>query len=67
LDPYCEDLKAYLAELETRLFSEGLHTLGAPPTPDGLRAYLVRPAPRAPRQRRRRQWRRRAGGARAGG
>ncbi|KAJ1489238.1 magnesium-chelatase, subunit H [Baffinella frigidus] len=41
LDPYCEELKMYLAELETRLFSEGLHTLGSPPSTEALRAYLV--------------------------
>ncbi|EKX38555.1 hypothetical protein GUITHDRAFT_77048 [Guillardia theta CCMP2712] len=37
---YCERLKAYLAELEQRLFSSGLHVLGDPPVEQAMEAYL---------------------------
>eukprot|EP00960_Hanusia_phi_P025876 745925-Hanusia_phi.AAC.5 len=37
---YCERLKAYLAELEQRLFSSGLHVLGDPPAQQAMEAYL---------------------------
>lgn len=37
---YAGRLWTYLGTLENRLFSEGLHVLGAPPTPSQLAAYL---------------------------
>ena len=41
LEGYCEGLKVYLAELEQRLFSSGLHVLGRAPSTDAMRAYLT--------------------------
>ncbi|CAJ1416496.1 unnamed protein product [Effrenium voratum] len=38
---YAGRLRAYLAELEASLFSEGLHTLGAPPGRSELEGYLT--------------------------
>jgi len=38
---YCENLKVYLAELEMRLFSSGLHVLGRAPSDESMRAYLT--------------------------
>jgi magnesium chelatase subunit H len=38
---YCENLKIYLAELEQRLFSSGLHVLGRAPSVENMRAYLT--------------------------
>ncbi|CAM9541800.1 unnamed protein product [Heterosigma akashiwo] len=40
-DAYAADLWAYLLELENRLFSEGLHVLGRPPTPEQALQYLL--------------------------
>jgi magnesium chelatase subunit H len=37
---YLVKLYEYLQVLENRLFSSGLHTLGEPPTPEGLISYL---------------------------
>jgi magnesium chelatase subunit H len=37
---YLVKLYEYLQVLESRLFSSGLHTLGEPPTPEGLISYL---------------------------
>ena len=37
---YLVELYEYLQVLENRLFSTGLHTLGAPPTPEQLATYL---------------------------
>ncbi|GBF96914.1 protoporphyrin IX magnesium chelatase [Raphidocelis subcapitata] len=37
---YAGRLYAYLSTIENRLFSEGLHVLGAPPNPDQMAAYL---------------------------
>ena len=39
-EAYAVKLAAYLVELEQRLFSEGLHVLGAKPSPAQLSAYL---------------------------
>lgn len=39
-DEYVSRLYAYLQLLENRLFSEGLHVLGAPPSPQQLQQYL---------------------------
>lgn len=39
-DQYLVDLYDYLAVLENRLFSSGLHVLGEPPTPEALASYL---------------------------
>lgn len=41
LEGYCERLKVYLAELEQRLFSSGLHVLGSAPSDEAVRAYLT--------------------------
>jgi len=41
LEGYCENLKVYLAELEQRLFSSGLHVLGRAPSDEAMRAYLT--------------------------
>ena len=38
---YASRVGAYMRLLENRLFSEGLHVLGAPPTPAALTAYLT--------------------------
>jgi hypothetical protein len=38
---YASRLYAYLSTVENRLFSEGLHVLGAPPGPDQMAAYLA--------------------------
>lgn len=38
---YAGRLWAYLQVVENRLFSEGLHVLGAPPSPDQMRQYLA--------------------------
>jgi hypothetical protein len=37
---WCERLFAYLQVLENRLFSEGLHVLGAPPSEGQMAQYL---------------------------
>ncbi|GFR42159.1 hypothetical protein Agub_g3011 [Astrephomene gubernaculifera] len=39
-DAYASKLYAYLQLLEGRLFSEGLHVLGSPPSPSQLGGYL---------------------------
>lgn len=39
-DAYMTRLYQYLAVVENRLFSEGLHTLGEPPSPDQTAQYL---------------------------
>ena len=39
-EKYASDLYAYLGVLENRLFSEGLHTIGAEPTPEAAGQYL---------------------------
>jgi magnesium chelatase subunit H len=39
-EEYASHVGAYLRLLENRLFSEGLHTLGAPPTPAAMSAKL---------------------------
>ncbi|KAK4533792.1 hypothetical protein CCYA_CCYA19G4674 [Cyanidiococcus yangmingshanensis] len=41
LEVYLSKLKSYLAELENRLFAEGLHVLGLPPSPNDLEKYLA--------------------------
>ena len=41
LEAYLENLKVYLAELEQRLFSSGLHVLGRAPSDEAMRAYLT--------------------------
>jgi len=41
LEEYFERLRIYLATLEQRLFSSGLHTLGAVPSHEALAAYLA--------------------------
>lgn len=38
---YCEGLKGYLAELEQRLFSAGLHVFGSAPGQQDLESYLT--------------------------
>jgi len=38
---YAGRLRGYLAEVESSLFSEGLHTLGAAPSVDEMRGYLT--------------------------
>ncbi len=37
---WCERLWTYLQTLEGRLFSEGLHVLGAAPGPEAMASYL---------------------------
>jgi cobalamin biosynthesis Mg chelatase CobN len=37
---WCERLHTYLQTLENRLFSEGLHVLGAPPSNSQMAQYL---------------------------
>jgi cobalamin biosynthesis Mg chelatase CobN len=37
---WCERLHSYLQTLENRLFSEGLHVLGAPPSSSQMAQYL---------------------------
>lgn len=37
---WCERLFGYLQVLENRLFSEGLHVLGAPPSNTQMAQYL---------------------------
>jgi magnesium chelatase subunit H len=37
---WCERLHTYLQTLENRLFSEGLHILGAPPSNSQMAQYL---------------------------
>jgi len=39
-DGWIEDVSAYLREVETRLFSSGLHVLGKPPGDEELASYL---------------------------
>ena len=41
MEGFCERLRAYLAELEQRLFSAGLHTLGQPPSAEDMQSYLT--------------------------
>jgi magnesium chelatase subunit H len=37
---YASDVYTYLLEVENRLYSEGLHVLGAPPNPEQMTKYL---------------------------
>ncbi len=41
LEDYVERVKGYLAVLEQRLFSSGLHVLGSAPSDEAVRAYLT--------------------------
>jgi magnesium chelatase subunit H len=41
LEAYVSKLKSYLAELENRLFAEGLHVLGMPPSQVDVEKYLA--------------------------